>query len=385
MNGIEIIHLLILSIAIGFGFFFLFGPHYNPFQSRLFGFFFLLSNFRFLNFLLLKYHLSSFAPYFYPLSGVLMFFIPPVFWLYLESIIDKKNRFEKSDWLHFAPGIMLCILILPRLIQPEAVMIEQMETLGQMEVAKVFFVYLSDQEPNMRFAFSMGIYFSIYLFFFWKKLIPFISTKTKKVIDPSTRFFLIWLFSGFTFTLLFSFVLSLINHGWIGWISLSAGIELVYGLRSIMYLVLVILLLKNRELMFGVVTIDTDELQMEEKMIELTEEEERQNWFLIDHYLAGHPYVQQQFNLQVMSKSIQLSSSIVSGMIRQKYEKSFVEFRNDLRVEYAKTLMEQHLHKTQTLESIGRMSGFASRTTFFNSFKKSTGMNPSQFIEEMGG
>jgi YesN/AraC family two-component response regulator len=150
-----------------------------------------------------------------------------------------------------------------------------------------------------------------------------------------------------------------------------------------MVLVMVVLLLKNRELMFGVVTVDTDEMLVEEKHFDLSPEEEMQTWFLINHYLSGHPYVQQQFNLQVMSKSIQLNGSIISTLIRKKYEKSFVEFRNDLRVEYAKNLMEQHLHKTQTLESIGRMSGFASRTTFFNSFKKSTGKNPSQFIEEM--
>lgn len=137
--------------------------------------------------------------------------------------------------------------------------------------------------------------------------------------------------------------------------------------------------------MFGVLLVDTDEIQEEEKNIELSEEEESQNWFIIDHYLAGHPYVQQQFNMQVMAKSIMINSTLISSLIRKKYDKTFVEFRNDLRVEYAKALMEQHLHKTQTLESIGRMSGFASRTTFFNSFKKSTGMNPSQFIEEMGG
>lgn len=384
MNLIDLIHLLILSITIGFGFFFLFGPHYNPFQSRLFGIFFILTNVRFLNFLLLKYHLSTFAPYFYPISGVLMFFVPPILWLYLESIIDKKNQFEKADWLHFAPGIMLCFWILPQMVQPLAFMKEKMALLDQMESAKVFFVSLENDGPNMRFAFSMLIYFSSYLIFFWKKLLPFISTKSEKVIEPATRFWLIWLFSGLTITLLFSFLLSALNRGWVQGISLESGIELVYGIRSAMYLVMVVLLLKNRELMFGVLLVDTDEIQLEEKTIELSEEEETQNWFLMDHYLAGHPYVQQQFNLQVMSKSIMVNSSVISSLIRKKYDKSFVEFRNDLRVAYAKSLMEQHLHKTQTLESIGRMSGFASRTTFFNSFKKSTGMNPSQFIEELG-
>jgi len=313
-----------------------------------------------------------------------MFFVPPILWLYLESIIDKKNQFEKADWLHFAPGIMLCFWILPQMVQPLAFMKEKMALLDQMESAKVFFVSLENDGPNMRFAFSMLIYFSSYLIFFWKKLLPFISTKSEKVIEPATRFWLIWLFSGLTITLLFSFLLSALNRGWVQGISLESGIELVYGIRSAMYLVMVVLLLKNRELMFGVLLVDTDEIQLEEKTIELSEEEETQNWFLMDHYLAGHPYVQQQFNLQVMSKSIMVNSSVISSLIRKKYDKSFVEFRNDLRVAYAKSLMEQHLHKTQTLESIGRMSGFASRTTFFNSFKKSTGMNPSQFIEELG-
>lgn len=385
MYGIDFIHLLILSITIGFGFFFLLGPHYNPFQSRLFGVFFILTNARFLNYLLLKYHLSTFAPYFYPLSGVLMFFVPPILWLYLESIIDKKNKFQKTDWLHFAPGILMLIWIIPQLVQPLSLMKAHVDSLEKMEISKVFFISLENDGPNFRFAFSMLIYFSIYIIFFWKKLRPILVVKSEKVIDAATRFWLIWLFSGLTLTLIFTFLLCGLNRGLVQWISLSSGIEIVFGLRSIMYLVMVFLLLKNRELMFGVLMVDDDEIQMDDKNIELTEEEESQNWFLIEHYLSGHPYVQQQFNLQVMSKSIMVNSSVISSLIRKKYDKTFVEFRNDLRVAYAKSLMEQHLHKTQTLESIGRMSGFASRTTFFNSFKKSTGKNPSQFVEELGG
>ena len=99
MYWIDLFHFLILAINIGFGFFFLFGPHYNPFQSRLLGFFFILSNVRFLNFLLLKYHLSAFAPHFYMIGGILMFFTPPILWFYLLSILDRKNKFERSDWL----------------------------------------------------------------------------------------------------------------------------------------------------------------------------------------------------------------------------------------------------------------------------------------------
>ncbi len=385
MHWIDLFHFLILAITIGFGFFFLFGPHYNPFQSRLMGLFFILSNVRFLNFLLLKYHLATFAPHFYMMGGILIFFTPPILWLYLLSILEKKNRFERSDWLHFAPGILLFIWLMPNLFLPQSDLLAQMKVLEEMESAKVFFITLTDQGPNAQFAISMVVFFLIYNAMFWKKIIPFLSPNAVKVFEPDTRIWLIWVFAGFTVIFVLSLFLVLLNHGWLTGISMEVGIELVYGLRTIMYLVMVVLLLKNRELMFGVVTVDTDELPVEEKYIDLSEEEEMQTWFLINHYLSGHPYVQQQFNLQVMSKSIQLNGSTISMLIRKKYEKSFVEFRNDLRVEYAKNLIEQHLHKTQTLESIGRMSGFASRTTFFNSFKKSTGKNPSQFIEEMDG
>jgi AraC-like DNA-binding protein len=385
MYWIDLFHFLILAINIGFGFFFLFGPHYNPFQSRLLGFFFILSNVRFLNFLLLKYHLSAFAPHFYMIGGILMFFTPPILWFYLLSILDRKNRFERSDWLHFVPGVFLTIWLLPNFFLPESEILGQMKVIEEMESAKVFFITLTEQGPNIQFAISIVIFYLIYLGMYWKKIIPFLSPKAEKIFEPATRFWLIWVFAGYSIVFILTLLLTLLNRKWVSGLTLELGIELVYCLRTIMVLVMVVLLLKNRELMFGVVTVDTDEMLVEEKHIDLSPEEEMQTWFLINHYLSGHPYVQQQFNLQVMSKSIQLNGSTISTLIRKKYEKSFVEFRNDLRVEYAKNLMEQHLHKTQTLESIGRMSGFASRTTFFNSFKKSTGKNPSQFIEEMDG
>lgn len=202
------------------------------------------------------------------------------------------------------------------------------------------------------------------------------------VISKESRIWILYLFIGFTVLYLFNIIMSILAHGMVTNFELDLKIKIFFVLRALLFWGLFILLFRSRELLFGVVTVDTDEFPLEENNFDLSIEEEEQTWFLINHYLAGHPYIQQQFNLQVMSKAIQVNSSVVSALIRKKYEKSFVEFRNDLRVGYAKLLIEQHLHKTQTLESIGRMSGFASRTTFFNAFKKSTGMNPSQYAED---
>jgi AraC-like DNA-binding protein len=60
-----------------------------------------------------------------------------------------------------------------------------------------------------------------------------------------------------------------------------------------------------------------------------------------------------------------------------------VDYRNRHRLNEAIRKIQNSEFKKKTLEGIGQESGFASRITFFNVFKKHTGMSATEYIEKL--
>jgi AraC-like DNA-binding protein len=72
----------------------------------------------------------------------------------------------------------------------------------------------------------------------------------------------------------------------------------------------------------------------------------------------------------------------LSAFINQEYRKNFSEFINDIRVSYLVDLIQEnpeYLNK-YTLEVLGQMAGFKSRTTFILAVKRKTGKTPSEIF-----
>jgi len=61
----------------------------------------------------------------------------------------------------------------------------------------------------------------------------------------------------------------------------------------------------------------------------------------------------------------------------------FTDFRNRWRVNHAKNLILEGKFNDLTLEAIGLLSGFTSRNTFLNAFKKAEGISPNAFLSEI--
>ena len=66
-----------------------------------------------------------------------------------------------------------------------------------------------------------------------------------------------------------------------------------------------------------------------------------------------------------------------SSLINEQLGKKFSDFINEYRVEEAKQLISEN--PNYTLEAIGNMSGFNSKSAFYRAFRKFTKMTPAQF------
>ncbi len=73
---------------------------------------------------------------------------------------------------------------------------------------------------------------------------------------------------------------------------------------------------------------------------------------------------------------------LVSKVIHLNTDVNFNSFINDFRVEYAKIILKAPKYKHITIDEIGKMSGFRSKSVFYSNFKRVLKITPLQFQKE---
>ena len=88
------------------------------------------------------------------------------------------------------------------------------------------------------------------------------------------------------------------------------------------------------------------------------------------------PFLNNELSLSSLAESLGLTSHYLSQVINQITNKNFFEFINGYRVQFAKELL---LNSNDTVLKIAMDSGFNSKTTFYNAFKKDSLISPSEY------
>ncbi|AXT20653.1 helix-turn-helix domain-containing protein [Flavobacteriaceae bacterium AU392] len=92
-------------------------------------------------------------------------------------------------------------------------------------------------------------------------------------------------------------------------------------------------------------------------------------------------YKKDKGTLNELSKGLNINSKYLSQAINHHLKLSFVDFLNNYRVEEAKKQLLNKENASLTLEAIGLMAGFKSKSAFFRAFKKATNITPNQFVK----
>jgi len=90
-------------------------------------------------------------------------------------------------------------------------------------------------------------------------------------------------------------------------------------------------------------------------------------------------YLDSELSLNDLSEKMALSVHQLSELINQGHSLNFNDYINQFRVEEFKKLLLQSRFANDTLLSVAFEAGFNSKTTFNTSFKKFTGLTPSQY------
>lgn len=101
---------------------------------------------------------------------------------------------------------------------------------------------------------------------------------------------------------------------------------------------------------------------------------------LLDYFKEARPYLKNDLRLSDVAVHLNLSRHHTSQVINEHFDANFFDFVNRYRIEEAKELLlqENQLNITDIIYS----SGFNNRVSFYNAFKKFTGMTPGAFKAE---
>ncbi len=90
-------------------------------------------------------------------------------------------------------------------------------------------------------------------------------------------------------------------------------------------------------------------------------------------------YQNSNITLSFLSQKVNLSEGYISQLINKHTCYNFNDYINNLRIEDAKQMLSNKDFNNYTISSIGLESGFNTKTSFYNAFKKFTGKTPNQY------
>jgi AraC-like DNA-binding protein len=102
-----------------------------------------------------------------------------------------------------------------------------------------------------------------------------------------------------------------------------------------------------------------------------------------DYFEKEKPYTDPYFSISHIALKLEVPQNHVSYCINSIFKIKFSKLKTELRIEYTKKLLHESVHPRFTIDGIAKMSGFSSRSNFYNSFKDYTGETPSEYLNSI--
>jgi AraC-like DNA-binding protein len=325
----------------------------------------------FLSFSNLQYWLSdtyiilnkpNFSFIFVPWQWLIM----PMFYLYVYKFLDN-GKITTIIWaLLIGPFILAFSVHIYTMI---SAFLANVPILIPMQIEKGVYLYLD----YFSFVFNiLVLYFTLHLIIVYEKNdtynILWVKSETnwlKKLIYVGFLICIFWIFGVVLVTIYPEAKSNVFYPLWIGisfliyWIG-YAGLNKSKALR--------------------------ERIQLRKKRI-LKFEEASKNLFVpsktlnkIEDYIQNNKsYLNPYLSLNLLSNELSLSEGYISQVINKSLDQNINDYINSLRVEDAKHMLNSDDYDNYTILSIGLESGFNSKSSFYNAFKKFTGKTPLEF------
>jgi len=100
-------------------------------------------------------------------------------------------------------------------------------------------------------------------------------------------------------------------------------------------------------------------------------------------YARATPWTDKNFSIRTLAIELDEPEHHLRYYFNHHQQISFTVYRNRLRIAHAKGLLENPQNSHLSIEGIGSLSGFPSKSGFFSLFKQETGMTPSEYQKKV--
>lgn len=326
--------------------------------------------------------------------------IAPLTLIYVRSVLDQAYRLRKWDYLFFVPAVLYTLQLLPfyslsaaekipfikHAMESKAFGLKETEGLLPPGIA-VFF----------RMSYNLGILGYTYLILNrWKRSDSAVLLKVKE-----NRPIFSWLL--YLTILLILCYLSLIVGSFLQITEHFSQIRLSAMTATLTICFICVYLYLKPEILYGFrgwlpvpaspegsifeeTEGETQKLTSPAKRVTISQEQGQLFKSQIQEYfLQNKPFTKPRYSIKDLSAEMGIPSYLLSSFINQEYGKNFNEFVNDQRIDYLIELVKKEpRHLDYTLEVIGQLGGFNSRSTFIEAVKRRTGKMPSELFQKPG-
>ena len=382
----------------------LFNKGYKGANRFLSGYLFCSSAFLLTQYFLIYTKSISLIAFFITGIPSLYFLIGPFAYFYVRSILRDTVKLSKADYLHFLPFAIIFIGTLPFLLTPweYKCFIAQKIVDGTYMDSKYNINFLVPKMINqlIRPPFAL-FYLVLVLRKFHKNKAVFKSFSHAKVIKIWLVLFLIL----FGLTVIFYIIVQLAFYLKIKFIFDNLAFHFFVNCIAFIYLVFNFALVLFPQILYGLpipklllenhsVTLDAATIRNKKELPFPPNENkttpvatffssryEIEIEAVINKWIAEKKYLDASATLISISTFTDVPVHHLSYYFNAVLKVKYADWRNTLRIEYAKAKIDSGSNKAITLEALSTESGFSSQSTFIRSFKNVVGSTPSDYIK----
>lgn len=368
-------------------------------------FFFLVSIYAFYQYILL-YSKSVFLVSIFianiSISSSPLYLIGPMLFWYVRSVLTDNHHLKKGDFWHLLPMMIFFIAALPNAFIPWSTKVEvATEAVKDVGFIQTYSATLLDEIfPVSAIYLSRPVLVLGYTLWSIGIFICYLIQRKVSAVFSKQYFMTKWLslLMGLMLVLVVTQILLIIKAFEMGFSELYFTLNILRILSIAGLIGLMISLFFFPTILYGLPRMPESAIlpNLEEAKTVTLPEEERNNinhfestyliaigWKADSYMKEFQPYLNPDFNLAQLSVNTQIPVHHIGYYFREVKKQHFIEYRNEWRINHAKSLIKEGKAKELTLEAIGKLSGFSSRNTFRTTFEKVEGMPPSTFASQI--
>jgi AraC-like DNA-binding protein len=342
----------------------------------------------------------------FSVSGIpsLFFLIGPFAYFYVRSILRDNVKLTKTDFLHFLPFLLIFIGAIPFLFSSWEYKFLLAKSIagGEFMQSKHNINFLIPKIVNqlIRPPYAM-LYLVLISREFFRNIDVFKSFSHAKVVK-------IWLglfFMVFSVVVVFYIIVQFTFYLKIKFLFDNLWVYYLLNSIAFVYLAFNFSLILFPQILYGLpiskLVLENDPIDSGDQSLQNSNESAKTinenktvpvNTFfsyeyeieiesIINNWIAEKKYLEVNASLVTFSKYTNIPVHHLSYYFNSILKVKYTDWRNTLRIEYAKSKIDSGSNKSITLEALSLESGFSSQSTFIRSFKYVFSCTPSDYIK----